>query len=36
MGRQSNKVIKRKRRVNYIKRKNARARAKMPAPKKAA
>jgi hypothetical protein len=35
MGQQSNKVIKRKRRQNYLKRKNARVKAKKPAAKKA-
>jgi len=36
MGRQSNKVIKRKRRASYIKRKTARVKSKKPASKKAA
>jgi len=34
MGRQYNKTIKRKRRVSYLKRKNAQAKAKRPAAKK--
>jgi len=33
MGRQYNKTIKSKRRANYLKRKNARAKAKKPAAK---
>jgi len=32
MGRQYNKVIKRKRRVNYLKRKGAKAKSQRPAP----
>jgi hypothetical protein len=36
MGKQLNKAIKRQRRQKYIKRKIARAKAKKPAPKKAA
>jgi hypothetical protein len=35
MGRQYNKIIKRKRRANYLKRKNTRVKAKKTAPKKA-
>jgi hypothetical protein len=35
MGRQSNKVIKRKRRQSYLKRKKVAVKSKRPAPKKA-
>ncbi len=35
MGRQYNKVIKRKRRANYLKRKNVRVKSKKAASKKA-